>query len=143
MRAPWRSRRASPWHATGPISSSPTAGELPRPAAAGAADEPARKRGFFERLRTNLSKTRQALGAEIQATLLEGDVDEETWERLEEALIMATSAPRRPRGRGELEAEAAGGEIVGGEALTRRLAEMLAEIARTGQDRIDLRPRRP
>ncbi len=41
---------------------------------------------------------------------------------------------------GELEAQASGGEIVGGEALSARLAEMLAEIARTGSDRIDVRP---
>ena len=33
---------------------------------------------------------------------------------------------------GELEAEAAGGEIVGGEALSARLAEMLADIAAHG-----------
>ena len=114
-----------------------------RPAAAAAAaaeDEPARKRGFFRKLRSNLSKTREALGAEIQATLLEGDVDEETWERLEEALIMAdVGAATTARVVGELEAEASGGEISGGEALSHRLAQMLAEIARTGEDRIDLR----
>ena len=53
----------------------------------------------------NLSKTREALGAEIQATLLEGDVDEETWERLEEALIMAdVGATTTARVVGELEA---------------------------------------
>ncbi|MDP1850228.1 MAG: signal recognition particle-docking protein FtsY [Solirubrobacteraceae bacterium] len=109
-------------------------------AAAAAAEEPARKRGFFKKLRTNLSKTREALGAEIQATLLEGDVDEATWERLEEALIMAdVGATTTARVVGELEAEASGGEITGGEALSRRLSEMLAEIARTGEDRIDLR----
>jgi fused signal recognition particle receptor len=108
--------------------------------AAPAGDEPARKRGFFKRLRTNLSKTREALGAEISATLLEGDVDEATWERLEEALIMAdVGAATTARVVGELEAQASGGEIVGGEALSRRLSEMLAEIARTGEDRIDLR----
>ena len=102
--------------------------------------EPERKRGFFRKLRQNLSKTREALGAEIQATLLEGDVDEETWERLEEALIMAdVGAATTARVVGELEAQAAGGEIVGGEALSSRLAEMLAEIARTGEDRIDVR----
>src|ERR1044072_1913152 len=54
-----------------------------------AEEEPERRRGFFRRLRENLSKTRSALSAEVQATLLAGDVDEETWERLEEALIMA------------------------------------------------------
>jgi fused signal recognition particle receptor len=112
-----------------------------KPAAvAGAAEEPERKRGFLKRLRRNLSKTREALGAEIQATLLEGDVDEETWERLEEALIMAdVGAATTARVVGELEVQAAGGEIVGGEALSRRLAEMLAAIARTGDDRIDVR----
>jgi fused signal recognition particle receptor len=87
-----------------------------------------------------MAKTREALGAEIQATLLEGDVDEETWERLEEALIMAdVGAATTARVVGELEAEASGGDLTGGEALSRRLAEMLAEIARTGEDRIDLR----
>jgi fused signal recognition particle receptor len=119
--------------------------DVARPAAgadAGAADagEPERKRGFFRKLRQNLSKTREALGAEIQATLLEGDVDEETWERLEEALIMAdVGASTTARVVGELESQAAGGEIVGGEALSARLAEMLADIARTGSDRIDVR----
>jgi fused signal recognition particle receptor len=113
-----------------------------RPQAAVAeAEEPERRRGFFRKLRKNLSKTREALGAEIQATLLEGDVDEATWERLEEALIMAdVGAATTARVVGELEAQAAGGEIVGGEALSRRLAEMLADIARTGSDRIDVRP---
>ncbi len=107
---------------------------------AASAEEPERKRGFFRKLRKNLSKTREALGAEIQATLLEGDVDEATWERLEEALIMAdVGAMTTARVVGELEAAAAGGEIVGGEALSARLAEMLAEIARTGSDRIDVR----
>ncbi|MGI9097680.1 MAG: signal recognition particle-docking protein FtsY [Solirubrobacteraceae bacterium] len=106
----------------------------------GAGEAPERKRRFFKRLRSNLSKTREALGAEIQATLLEGDVDEETWERLEEALIMAdVGASTTARVVGELEQEASGGELVGGEALSRRLETMLAAIARTGDDRIDLR----
>jgi fused signal recognition particle receptor len=118
-----------------------TDGPKPGTAVAGnAAEEPERKRGFLKRLRRNLSKTREALGAEIQATLLEGDVDEETWERLEEALIMAdVGAATTARVVGELEVQAAGGELVGGEALSRRLAKMLADIARTGDDRIDVR----
>ncbi len=108
--------------------------------AAEVAAEPERRRGFFRKLRQNLSKTREALGAEIQATLLEGDVDEQTWERLEEALIMAdVGAATTARVVGELEAQAAGGEIVGGEALSARLAEMLADIARVGDGRIDVR----
>jgi fused signal recognition particle receptor len=117
-----------------------TDGIADAPAAAAGVDEPERKRGFFKRLRNNLSKTREALGAEIQATLLEGDVDEDTWERLEEALIMAdVGTTTTARVVGELEEEATGGSITGGEALGNRLAEMLAAIARTGEGRIDLR----
>jgi fused signal recognition particle receptor len=108
--------------------------------ATSAGSEPERKRGFFKRLRSNLSKTREALGAEIQATLLQGDLDEETWERLEEALIMAdVGAATTARVVADLEQEAAGGSISGGEALSERLGAMLAQIARTGEDRIDLR----
>jgi fused signal recognition particle receptor len=111
-----------------------------KPSATSAAGDPERKRGFFKRLRSNLSKTRDALGAEIQATLLQGDLDEETWERLEEALIMAdVGAATTARVVADLEQEAAGGAISGGEALSERLAAMLAAIARTGEDRIDLR----
>ncbi len=113
-----------------------------RPGAAAEEDAP-RRRGFFRRLRENLGKTRTALAAEVQATLFEGDLDEETWERLEEALIMAdVGAATTARVVGELEQEATSGGIEGGEALTRRLTELLADIARPeeAQDRIDLRP---
>ena len=55
------------------------------------------RRGFFRRLRENMRKTREALAAEVQATLFEGDLDEETWERLEEALIYADVGAARPR----------------------------------------------
>jgi fused signal recognition particle receptor len=106
----------------------------------GAAEEPEQRRGFFRRLRENLSKTRQALGAEIQATLFEGDLDAETWERLEEALIMAdVGATTTAKVVGQLEQEAESGGLEGGEALTARLTELLADIARTGDDKIDLR----
>ena len=44
--------------------------------------------GFFRRLRENMSKTRQALGAELQATVFQ-TLDDETFERLEETLIYA------------------------------------------------------
>jgi len=108
-----------------------------------AEEEPARRRGFFSRLRENLSKTRSALSAEVQATLLSGDVDEETWERLEEALIMAdVGASTTARVVGQLEEEAGDGGLEGGEALSGRLVELLADIARpreAGSDRIDLR----
>ena len=73
------------------------------PTAAVAEEERGEERqGFFRRLRSNMRKTREALQAEVQATLFQGDLDEETWERLEEALIYAdvgastTAAGRRP-----------------------------------------------
>jgi fused signal recognition particle receptor len=98
-------------------------------------------RGFFRRLRENMRKTREALAAEVQATLFEGDLDEATWERLEEALIYADVGARTTAEVVEkLEREAEDGSLVGGEALTGRLAELLAELARTGDDTIDLRP---
>src|SRR4051794_26625740 len=101
--------------------------------------EPDQRRGFFRRLRENLSKTRQALGAEIQATLFEGTLDETTWERLEEALIMADVGARTTAEVvGRLEMEAQEGGLEGGEALSRRLTELLADLARAGEGRIDL-----
>jgi fused signal recognition particle receptor len=112
----------------------------------GAAPEPEpapeveqRRKGMFRRLRENMRKTRQALTSEIQATLFE-DLSDETWERLEEALIYAdVGAQTTAQVVAQLEREATGGAISGGEQLTSRLVELLAEIARTGDDRIDLR----
>ena len=110
------------------------------PGAAEEEQEPERRRGFFRRLRENMSKTRQALQAEVQATLFEGDLDEETWERLEEALIMAdVGAPTTAKVVAQLEQEASDGGLTGGEQLTERLTELLAGLARTGEDKIDLR----
>ncbi len=112
------------------------------PAGAPPAEErESERRGFFRRLRSNMRKTREALQAEVQATLFEGDLDEETWERLEEALIYADVGARTTaQVVGQLEQEAEDGTLIGGEALSGRLAELLAAIARTGSDRIDLRP---
>jgi len=99
------------------------------------------RRGFFRRMRANMRKTREALAAEVQATLFQGDLDEETWERLEEALIYADVGARTTAEVVErLEREAEEGDIAGGEALTERLSELLAGLARTGEERIDLRP---
>src|SRR5947209_1252398 len=103
-----------------------------------AADEEP-KAGRFRRLRDSLRRTRQALRSEIQATLFE-DLDEQTWERLEEALIYADVGARTTAHVvQELEREATEGALSGGEELSLRLTELLADIARTGDDRIDLR----
>src|SRR5437764_138279 len=99
-----------------------------------------RRVGRFRRLRDSLRKTRQALTTEIQATLFE-DLSDETWERLEEALIYADVGARTTAQVVEqLEREATDGDISGGQALTDRLVALLAEIAKTGEDKIDLRP---
>jgi fused signal recognition particle receptor len=116
--------------------------ELGPPPGADAEEEAGQRRaGRFSRLRDSLRRTRQALQSEIQATLFEETLTAETWERLEEALIYAdVGAQTTARVVQELEQEATSGGLSGGEALTARLIELLAEIARTGQDRIDLRP---
>src|SRR3954449_918033 len=77
------------------------------------------RRGFFRRLRENMRKTREALAAEVQATLFEGDLDAETWERLEEALIYADVGARTTAEVVEkLEQEAEEGGLDGGGPVT-------------------------
>ncbi len=95
--------------------------------------------GLFKRLREGLSRSRQALGAELSSSFTDR-VDEQTWEAIEEALILAdvgagtTAAVVR-----RLEDEVESGELSGGEALRERLIELLAETATPGGDlRIDL-----
>jgi fused signal recognition particle receptor len=107
--------------------------------AGGTDPEQPERRGFFRRLRENMSKTREALASEIQATLFD-TLDDETWERLEEALIMADVGARTTASVvGQLEQEATSGQVEGGPALQERLVELLAGIAKTGTDTIDLR----
>jgi fused signal recognition particle receptor len=109
------------------------------PAATPDDDEPERKRGFFSRLRENMAKSRQALGAELQASVFQ-TLDDETWERLEETLIYAdVGASTTAKIVERLETEAGSGDLSTGEDLTRRLQELLADAARTGEDKIDLR----
>jgi fused signal recognition particle receptor len=118
------------------------AGGTTLPAGAQGAADPAegpRRSGFFRRLRESMAKTRQALGSEIQATLF-GVLDEHTWERLEEALIMADVGASTTASVVEtLESEAGEGRIEGGEALRERLIGLLAETASVGEGRIDMR----
>ena len=116
------------------IDGAPAAAESSAPAA----EE--RRVGRFRRLRESLRKTRQALQSEIQATLFEGDLSQETWERLEEALIYADVGARTTaQVVGQLEQEAQEDKLTGGQELSDRLVELLTEIAQTGNDTIDLR----
>lgn len=127
------------------------------PPRAGAADDASgeessreRSRGardWVRRLRENLSKTRAALGGEIQATLLAGEMDAQAWERLEEALILADVGARTTAAIvSTLETELDSGELARdgesriGEALSERLIALLAQTATVGDGRIDIRP---
>jgi fused signal recognition particle receptor len=106
---------------------------------AGGSEGRERRRGLFRRLRENLSKTRQALGAEIQATLF-STLDEHTWERLEEALIMADVGASTTAAVVEtLETEATEGGLQSGQELSERLIELLADTARSEDWHIDIR----
>ncbi len=98
-----------------------------------------RRRGVFRRLRESLSKSRQALVEEVSASLFD-TIDEETWERLEEALILAdVGAPTTAEVVERLEREVEGGEVsADGEAVRDRLIEILAEVAASGREPIDL-----
>jgi fused signal recognition particle receptor len=98
-----------------------------------------RRRGVFRRLRESLSKSRQALVEEISASLFDR-IDEETWERLEEALILADAgAPTTAEVVERLEREVESGAVsADGEAVRDRLIEILAEVASSGRRPIDL-----
>jgi fused signal recognition particle receptor len=102
--------------------------------------EPAAERGgVFRRLRESLSKSRRALTEEISASLFER-IDEETWERLEEALIYADAgAPTTARIVETLEHEVDSGAVAPEpDAVRDRLIELIGEVADTGDRRIDL-----
>jgi fused signal recognition particle receptor len=108
---------------------------------ASAATEPEaeQRRGVFRRLRESLSKSRQALAEEISASFFDR-IDEETWERLEEALILADAgAPTTAAVVERLEHEVDSGAVPADGAMVReRLIEILTEVASTGRAPIDL-----
>jgi fused signal recognition particle receptor len=97
------------------------------------------RRGVFRRLRESLSKSRRALVEEISASLFDR-IDEQTWERLEEALILADAGvPTTAAVVERLEREVEGGTVAAdGEAVRERLIEILAEVGSTGRAPIDL-----
>lgn len=94
--------------------------------------------GFFRRLRKNLVKSREALTGELRATVYRS-LDEATWERLEESLILADVGARTTAEIvGRLEREAELGKISGGAELAKRLeAEVAAALDLDGA-RIDI-----
>jgi len=98
-----------------------------------------RRRGVFRQLRESLSRSRRALVEEISASLFDR-IDDETWERLEEALILAdVGAPTTATVVERLEQEVEAGTVsADGEAVRERLIEILAEVASAGRRPIDL-----
>jgi fused signal recognition particle receptor len=108
------------------------------------AEERTERAGVFSRLRQGLSRSREALSAELSASFTD-QIDESTWERLEEALILAdVGAKTTAEVVQRLEDEAASGDLSGGGALRERLIEVLAEVASPQGDdgsRIDVSER--
>ncbi len=102
-------------------------------------EAPEQRRGVFRRLRESLSKSRQALTEEISASLFDR-IDDETWELLEEALILAdVGAPTTAAVVERLEHEVESGTVpADGVAVRDRLIEILAGVASTGRAPIDL-----
>src|SRR5262245_36746205 len=100
---------------------------------------PVESRGVFRRLRESLSKSRRALTEEISASFFER-LDDEAWERLEEALILAdVGASTTAKVVERLEQEVEAGTVPGdGDAVRDRLIEILAEVGSTGRAPIDL-----
>ncbi len=111
----------------------------PREPAAAEEAEGESGRGVFRRLRESLTKSRKALTEEISASLFE-KLDDEAWERLEEALILAdVGAPTTAKVVERLEQEVDAGTVSpDGEAVRTRLIEILAEVAATARAPIDL-----
>lgn len=98
-------------------------------AGGGGGEDAEQERGFFTRLKLGLSRSRDALRAELGSSLFE-TLDSETWERLEEALILAdVGAPTTASIVGRLEAEAETGKFAGAAAVRERLIDLMAEIA--------------
>jgi fused signal recognition particle receptor len=100
--------------------------------------EDAARGGRLARLGASLRKSRQALTAELSSSLFD-QIDDETWERLEEALILAdVGAPATADVVGRLEQEVEAGRVSGPEAIRGRLIELLAELAAAEPPRLEL-----
>ena len=111
-------------------------GVAPRSGSDTVPEEEGRK-GAFRRLRESLSRSRKALAEELSSSLFDR-VDEETWERLEEALILADAGPAVTASVvGRLEMDVDSGAVPpDGDSIRERLIEMLASIARVDGDAI-------
>jgi fused signal recognition particle receptor len=101
--------------------------------------EEQREGGVFARLRGSISRSRRAMTQQLQAVMFD-PADDEVWERLEEALIMADcGVPATVAVIEQLEAESAAGRLTTRgdliEALTRIVTELMTP---PGDPRIDI-----
>jgi len=112
--------------------------QVPEPGAE-AVEEAEEPQGVFRRLRQSLARSRQALAEEISASIFDR-IDDETWERLEELLILAdVGAPTTAEVVERLERDVESGSVpADGAAVQERLIEIVAELAAVGEPRIDL-----
>ncbi|HEY8779220.1 MAG TPA: signal recognition particle-docking protein FtsY [Solirubrobacterales bacterium] len=112
--------------------------QVPDPGAE-AVEEAEEPQGVLRRLRQSLARSRQALAEEISASIFDR-IDDETWERLEELLILAdVGAPTTAEVVERLERDVESGSVpADGAAVQERLIEIVAELAAVGEPRIDL-----
>ena len=112
--------------------------QVPEPGAE-AVEEAEEPQGVLRRLRQSLARSRQALAEEISASIFDR-IDDETWERLEELLILAdVGAPTTAEVVERLERDVESGSVpADGAAVQERLIEIVAELAAVGEPRIDL-----
>ncbi len=97
------------------------------------------KSGRLRRLRERMRASRQALTAELTASVVDR-LDDADWERLEEALILADVGARTTAEVVQrLEHAVDSGELADAGAVRERLVGLLAEVAEVGEPRIVLR----
>jgi fused signal recognition particle receptor len=111
----------------------------------GAAPEPEAEQprgGMLARLRDSIGRSRRAMVQQLAGVVLD-PADDEVWERLEEALIMADcGVPATVAVIERLEAEASAGRLTTSAELTSRLSEIVAELMTPeGDPRIDVSER--
>jgi fused signal recognition particle receptor len=105
--------------------------------------EPEQARGgMLARLRDSIGRSRRAMAQQLAGVVLD-PADDEVWERLEEALIMADcGVPATVTVIERLEADANAGRLSTAAELTKRLSEIVAELMTPeGDPRIDVSER--
>lgn len=102
--------------------------ELPLPDDEALADDEPRRRGMFGRLRERLTAPRQAISPQLAAIYAPKLVTEDTWDQLEEALILADCGMEATTDLVDhLRQEAREGRVISGETLASGLWQEVAE----------------